>query len=74
MNRYKSKAVLEFLRDQTPLVADLSGSDRDFGGLLACFGLDRLLTADEQRVVTPEWSEMAEAGAFTDQLRLAIEK
>ena len=74
MNRYKSKAVLEFLRDQTSLVADPIGGARDFGGLLACLGIDRLLTADEQRVVTPEWSEMAEAGAFTDQLRLAIEK
>ena len=74
MNRYKLKGILEFLRDKTPLVADSSGGDRDFAGLLACFGLDRLLTADEQRVVTRELSEMAEAEAFMDHLRLTVEK
>ena len=74
MNRYKLKAVLEVLQDETPLVADPIGNARDFAGLLARFGLDRLLTADEQRVVTRELSEMAEADVFMDQLCLSVEK
>ena len=70
MNRYKLKAILEFITGQASLLTGAEDASVDPGELLACLGLDKLLPLEEQRVIRRELFDMAEAETFMDQVRL----
>ncbi len=70
MNRYKIRSILDFIRSQGRLPADERGVILDQDDILVWFGLDNLLTAEEQRQVKQELLAMIEAQAFMERLRL----
>ena len=74
MNRYKLKAIVEFVRGQASTLVDPVGRRIDVDQLLTCLGLDKLLSDFEQRIVKRELFEIAEAESFVDQLRLSVQR
>ena len=73
MNSYKLKAILEFISNQALLFGGAGDIDVDPIEIFACFGLDKLLSLEEQRVIKRELFDMAEAKSFMDQLRLGVQ-
>ena len=70
MNRYKIRSILDFIRSQGRLPTDERGVILDQDDILVWFGLDELLTREEQRQVKQELLAMIEAQAFMERLRL----
>ena len=62
MNPHKLDVVVEFLRTEGRALATVHGDP------LKCFGLDKMLPADEQAVVRRELAAMAEAEALKEWL------
>ena len=70
MNRYKIRFILDFIRSQGRLPTDERGVILDQDDILAWFGLDSLLSVEEQRLVKQELLAMIEAQAFMEGFRL----
>lgn len=68
MNPYKLRAIVEYLRNEG------KGLSATHDELLRCYGLDDLLSLDEQDAIKRELAAIAEAEAFMDQLRIAGER
>lgn len=69
MNRYKLGSILDYIRSHGPLPKDEHGIVLEHHDLLVWFGLDQLLTLEEQRVIKYELRDIAEAEVFMDRLR-----
>ncbi|MCK4342542.1 MAG: hypothetical protein KAY37_12555 [Phycisphaerae bacterium] len=70
MNRYKIRSILDFIRSQGRLPTDERGVILHQDDIVAWFGLNKLLTVQEQRLVKQELLAMIEAEAFMERLRL----
>ncbi len=70
MNRYKVRSVLDFIRSKGRLPTDERGAILRQDDILAWFGLDKLLTGEEQRCVKVELLAMIEAETFIERLRM----
>ena len=70
MNHYKLESVLSVIRRQGALPTDERGVILSPDDILAWHGLDRLLTAEEQRDVKRELLAMIEAQTFTERVRM----
>ena len=70
MNRYKIRSILDFIRSQGRLPTDERGVILDQDDILAWYGLDKLLTVEEERLVKQELLAMIEAQAFMERLQL----
>ena len=70
MNWYKIRSILDFIRRQGRLPTDERGIILNQDDILAWFGLDNLLTVEEQQQVKRELLAMIEAQAFVERLRL----
>ncbi len=70
MNRYKVHSVLDFIRSKGRLPTDERGGILSQDNILVWFGLDKLLTAEEQLWVKGQLLAMIEAQEFIERLRL----
>lgn len=70
MNRYKIRSILDFIRSQGRLPTDERGVILDHDDILVWYGLDKLLTVEEEQLVKQELLAMIEAQAFMERLRL----
>ena len=70
MNWYKIRSILDFIRSQGRLPTDERGVILDQDGILVWYGLDKVLTVEEERLVKQELLAMMEAQAFMERLRL----
>ena len=69
MNPYKLRALLDFVSQERAA----AGADiKDVDEAVAWFGLDRLLSPPELRVVKEELAAVLEAETFIDRLRLSV--
>ena len=68
MNLYKLRAIIDFIRKQGRLPADAFGNTVAVDEMLAWYGLNDVLSVDEQRVIKRELAAMADAQIVIDQL------
>ena len=70
MNWYKIRSIVAFIGGQGPLPSDERGVILDQDDILVWFGLDKLLTVEEARLVKQELLAMMEAQAFMERVRM----
>ena len=69
MNIYKLRMVLDYIRRQGGIPIDGTGRRLNEDEVLVWYGLDAVLTADEQRRVKQELTALAEVDRCIEQLR-----
>ena len=69
MNIYKLRAVIDHIRRQGRLPRDQWDNRLSLHDQMVWFGLDRVLTSEEQDLVKCELNAIAEAEDLADQLR-----
>ncbi len=74
MNWYKQRQVMEFIRSRGGLPVDGTGRTLSADEVLAWFGLDEVLTAQEQSQWKEGISAMIEDEAFMERLRLTSQQ
>ena len=72
MNTCKMMAIAELIRGQGGLPTDQMGEILSPEDVLVWFGLDKLLTAEEQAEAKRELGAMAEAQALVERLRMGV--
>jgi hypothetical protein len=72
MNVHKLRAVLEYIRRQGGIPVDGTGRRLSEGEVLVWYGIDGLLTADEQERVKQELAALVEIDEFIEQLKCGI--
>ena len=72
MNPYKLRAILEYVEQEKKAGDGISGEACEVDELLACLGLDKLLSIGEMRMVRNELVAVAEAEAFMERLRFSV--
>ena len=70
MNPHKIRAVVDYIRNHGGLPTDQFGSIMACDDLLAWFGLNKMLSLDEQRRMKAEFQLIAEAQLLADQLKI----
>ena len=70
MNRYKVRDIVDLIRSKGKLPADQFDQILPVDDLLAWFGVDEGLAADEHQYVRRELAEMAESQEELERLRL----
>ncbi len=74
MNFYKQQQVMEFIRSRGGLPVDGTGRALSADEVLAWFGLDEVLTVQEQSQWKEGISAMIEDEAFMERLRLTSQQ
>jgi len=69
MNGYKIKAIVDWIRGNGGLPTDQFGNTLPPDDLLVWYGLNDLLSAEEQRVMKRELEALVESQIVIDQLK-----
>ncbi|MGA2498623.1 MAG: hypothetical protein ABSH20_12830 [Tepidisphaeraceae bacterium] len=69
MNPYTLRGIVEYIRSHGGLPTDECGTILSEDDLLVWYGLNNLLTPEEQRQIKKELAAMADAQVVLDQLR-----
>ena len=74
MSLCKLRAIVESIRRQSATVGDSPEDGCDVDEVITCFGLDKLLSGEEQGEVREELLAVAEADACMERLRLIVQR
>ena len=69
MNIYKLRGIMDRVRSKGPLPTDRWGRVLELQDLLVWYGLDQVLSAEEQDVIKWELQALIDAEEMMDQLR-----
>ena len=70
MNIYKLRRILEHIKSQGKFPTDMFGEILSIDELVLWYGLDKQLTAEEQREVKKELAQLVETEKCIDMLKM----